>query len=108
MLLETGDLRAARDLLISIYYDYEPVTEVVFALGRIAEQKGFILEALGYYREARTINQAMGAAWLREGLMLRRLGLSSEAERCLQSAAGNGSTAAKHILESLNRLDAPK
>jgi tetratricopeptide (TPR) repeat protein len=97
-LVDAGDLLAARDLLLSVYYDYEPVAEVIYVLGRIAEHKGFLLEAVGYYREARTVDSAMGRAWLREGMILIKLKRDKEGRECLYRAVEEGSTAAKWIL----------
>jgi protein O-GlcNAc transferase len=99
VLYQLGDLLTARDMLLAVYSEYIPDAEAVYTLGRIAEQRGFTHEAGDYYREAREIDPAMASAWLREGLILRKLGFEEDAVTCLQQARDRGSSAAAWILD---------
>ena len=99
-LYNLGEILAARDMLVAARDDSSAGPEAPYVLGQIAEQRGFALEAIDFYREARWMDESMAPAWLREGLLLRTLGFHSEGTRCIEMARHQGSSAARWILES--------
>ena len=99
-LYSLGDLLTARDFLLAAREDSSAGPEAAYVLGRIAQDQGFTYEAIDYYREARSMDESMAPAWLREGLLLRSLGFEAEGTECLHSARRAGSSAARWILES--------